>query len=464
MKVNLGRRALVVWAVAWATLGGWAQSSAGGGSGVLVDGDPVVTTWVVPEYPPEMKAEKVQGRVTVQMIIDQTGKMSGLKVTKSSDPRFNDAVLKALSASVFAPAVEDGKAVEAAVALDWSFNLPYHPPKDQPQTPFRSLPKKPATPESTPNPEYPVTLIERHLDGLVVIDLEIGKGGEVSNFKILNASHPAFVRPAVDAIKSWKFHPATKGDLPVKDAKRAPLTFSYEGRGATDQRSPLEANEFILQVPEGMTAKTVCDKEPEIVSVVDPVLPLELLESGKPGEAEVSFTVSAQGTPEEVSVGNANPSACGLSLAAAVEASVFNPAVLGGRTVAVKLVKKHQFTIPADTPENDESPDARLLRIIRSGEKIPGPRGLDEKLTPLWRAVPRYPSALRTERPKASAIIEFVIDKDGRARVPKIVSTTRDEFGWAAATALQQWSFVPPTRGGLPVDVRVQVPVEFSPP
>ena len=467
MKSNIVRATFVVLAMMCTTRTDLAQSTAAGGSAVtLVDGDPLITNWVVPEYPPEMKAQKVEARVTAQMVIDETGKMSNLRVTKSSDPRFNDAVLKALNACVFTPAVEDGKPVAAGVELVWTFSLPYHPPKNQPpiDAPLHSLPKKPATPASNPNPEYPASLIERHLDGQVVFDLEIGKEGEVSNFKILNASHPDFVRPAVDAVKQWKFHPATKGDLPVKDGKRAPLSFFYEGRVATDQRSPLEANEFVLQVPEGMTKKAVCDREPEILAIADPVFPLELLESGKAGEAEVSFTVNTQGLPEEVWIKSASTPSCGFSVAAAIEASVFNPAVLDGHSVSVKLVKKHPFILPVNTPEKDEPSEVRLLRIMQLGEKISGPRGLDAKLAPLWRAVPRYPSSLRAERPQGSALIEFVIDKTGRARVPKIVSTTRDEFGWAAATALQQWIFVPPLRGGQLTDVRVQVPVEFSPP
>jgi len=62
---------------------------------------------------------------------------------------------------------------------------------------------------------------------------------------------------------------------------------------------------------------------------------------------------------------------------------------------------------------------------------------------------------------KGSAKIEFIINSEGRACLPRVVESTEPEFGWAAASALNQWVFTPPTRGGKPTDVRVQVPFGF---
>lgn len=76
-----------------------------------------------------------------------------------------------------------------------------------------------------------------------------------------------------------------------------------------------------------------------------------------------------------------------------------------------------------------------------------------------------YPPALKQgDKPAGTAMIEIVIDREGRARLPRIVSATREEFGWAAATAAAQWVFQPPMRGGHAVDVKVRVPFEFTAP
>ncbi len=61
-------------------------------------------------------------------------------------------------------------------------------------------------------------------------------------------------------------------------------------------------------------------------------------------------------------------------------------------------------------------------------------------------------------------MLDIIIAQDGRVQLPKIVSSSQDEFGWAAAAAATQWVFDPPTKGCKPVDVRVQVPFRFTPP
>jgi outer membrane biosynthesis protein TonB len=44
------------------------------------------------------------------------------------------------------------------------------------------------------------------------------------------------------------------------------------------------------------------------------------------------------------------------------------------------------------------------------------------------------------------------------------VSATNAEFGWSAATAVSQWVFKAPLRGGQPVDVKVRIPFDFKSP
>ena len=87
---------------------------------------------------------------------------------------------------------------------------------------------------------------------------------------------------------------------------------------------------------------------------------------------------------------------------------------------------------------------------------------MDTRLNPRFQVPPAYPEALRAEKPEGQAMIEFLVDREGRGRLARVVSATREEFGWAAATAVNQWVFDPPRRGGLPVDIRVSIPFQFS--
>jgi len=55
------------------------------------------------------------------------------------------------------------------------------------------------------------------------------------------------------------------------------------------------------------------------------------------------------------------------------------------------------------------------------------------------------------------AVIEVLVDEDGHAWLPRIVSATDEAFGYAAVQAAAWW-FEPPMAGGKPVVVRARVP------
>jgi TonB family protein len=146
-------------------------------------------------------------------------------------------------------------------------------------------------------------------------------------------------------------------------------------------------------------------------------------------------------------------------MVAAVEAWTFEPALVGTDPAPAHLVVTYKFAPPDSGDVN------RLMLALRPpGTGVGGAGGLDERLRPIWRVSPVYPDALRTEKPAGKAMIEFVIDREGRARLPRVVSASRAEFGWAAMAAINQWVFAPPMRGGQPVDVKVSIPVDFPPP
>ena len=116
------------------------------------------------------------------------------------------------------------------------------------------------------------------------------------------------------------------------------------------------------------------------------------------------------------------------------------------------------------TPTDEADPLAALLADFQAG-KIGGGKGLDGPLTPVYSAAPAYPARLRPLGfPGGDAVIQFVIDKDGRVRLPRVVSATNEDFGWAAATAASQWVFEVPRHNGRAVPVKVQVPFHFKSP
>jgi TonB family protein len=198
--------------------------------------------------------------------------------------------------------------------------------------------------------------------------------------------------------------------------------------------------------------------------VADPVFPYDLLLKGEGGSATVLFSVDEKGSPTGARVLDASDPEFGEALVAAVEMSAFSTPMADGHAVTAALMRKAEFTAAASGNDGAPDPVARVLAGLRAGT-IGSGAGLDAKLTPRYMISPRYPGALREGgRPSGQAVVEFVVDRDGRARLPRVVSATDRRFGWAAATAVSQWVFDGPRRGGNPADVRVQIPFQFKPP
>jgi TonB family protein len=63
---------------------------------------------------------------------------------------------------------------------------------------------------------------------------------------------------------------------------------------------------------------------------------------------------------------------------------------------------------------------------------------------------------------RGSATVDFYIDGEGRTRMPVVTRASHEVFGAAAATALSQWRFAPPTCAGRPVLVRATQQFTFS--
>lgn len=277
--------------------------------------------------------------------------------------------------------------------------------------------------------------------------------------RILAATHVDFVRAGIDVMARWRFEPAKQGDLPVPAPQRAALDFEYV-KAEDETVDVLASNGLSLVKTENLAA---LDQQPAPLVVVDPVYPYELLLTGIEGEAVADFEIGANGAVGSVTVRHATHPEFGRALGAALEACWFQPAQKEGHKVATLATKRQRFSL-AEEGEAGKSL-ARLVERLRSGDTAGlGARGLDGRLTPCYQVPPAYPDTLRTEKPNGAATIEFIVDRDGRGRLARIISATREEFGWAAATAVEQWIFEPPRRGGQPVDVRVSIPFSFQPP
>jgi TonB family protein len=80
----------------------------------------------VPVYPPELKTRKVEGEVVAAFVVDTVGlaEVNTLKILKSTDSAFADAVKVALPDMRFIPAMVGGKKVRQLVQQPFVFAIP----------------------------------------------------------------------------------------------------------------------------------------------------------------------------------------------------------------------------------------------------------------------------------------------------------------------------------------------------
>ncbi|HEX2081740.1 MAG TPA: TonB family protein [Longimicrobium sp.] len=85
----------------------------------------------------------------------------------------------------------------------------------------------------------------------------------------------------------------------------------------------------------------------------------------------------------------------------------------------------------------------------------------------LARALERhYPAVLRDSRVNGRVVIEVIVDEDGRVREgsARVVEASHPAFGEAALRAVDRFRFRPGRMAGVPVPVRVTIPIQWMVP
>jgi TonB family protein len=74
-------------------------------------------------------------------------------------------------------------------------------------------------------PQYPLELRKQKVQGTVNVVFFVDKDGKVLNPQVETSSHPAFERPALEAVRQWRFDPGTRKGEKVSFKMRVPISF-----------------------------------------------------------------------------------------------------------------------------------------------------------------------------------------------------------------------------------------------
>lgn len=414
--------------------------------------------WQHPTYPADLKAAGVDGEYRVRYVVDENGGVTEIEGV-AGDERFKDAALAAIARWKYLPRLVKGHAVPFARETIFTFDHRAKlsdPKQSGPPYAGEAPSTKPPEELSAPDPVYPEFLGKRHLFGEVELEMSIEKDGHVSGVNIHRATHPDFITAALAAVDQWKFRPAMRGRLPERGEKGAVLSFVVldHENGHELRDDWLELNGIKLRMPGNPDPALYFIGVPTPLALVDPVYPYDLRQRGVTGTVRARFTIDKEGHVVDIDVLEASDPAFGDSLHAALATWQFKPLYHLDENVAADFEIKWGF-VPADK----DSPDGRLLMAT---EKPVGARQLDKIPGVLFIRQPIRPTDSQGNRETGETKVEVVIDHDGRVCLPRVISATTPELGWAAATAVSQWYFETPRRGGIAVDTKVVIPLSFE--
>ena len=389
-------------------------------------------------YIPGTRAPTLRTRIQ----LDAAGKVTG--IAGITTPDLQSAVQDAIARWRFAPARQGGKAVASEVDVKVMC---------QPMAPAAAGGGSSPIPETRVKPMYPYAMRRHGISGEVLLEFHVDVDGRVKNAYVLQSDNPAFDDPALEAIRQWTFKPGTQDGKPVLKRMQLPMVFDIDGSDLRGYRIEVEADQS--KYPPELRY----DQAPVVRSAHVPVYPYALRRDNVRGKATAVMQIGKSGHVERVKVLSADRPEFGHALAAALERFKFDPARREGGPV-VNLLRFEQVFSERELPDvRGESlldlEKKRPERIIKSVD------ALDTPLTVLSERPAMFPVGAPAEIAAGEAVLEFLVDTDGRVRLPRVKSASHEVFGYAAIQAASSWAFEPPTVKGKPVVVQVERTVAF---
>ncbi len=185
---------------------------------------------VPPQYPPRAYAKGAQGSVTVEFVVEPSGRVTHVRILQAEPPGiFNDAARRAVRQWRFQPATENGRPVAASV----SETLVFRPPaSSQPKAGNQAAARRRLPTDHVPAnihpvhlvaPQYPPAAYRSGEGGQVMVQFTVLPDGHTANIRVLSAQPPGvFNLSAKEAVHRWRFRPVDKPTTVVQTIRFTP--------------------------------------------------------------------------------------------------------------------------------------------------------------------------------------------------------------------------------------------------
>jgi TonB family protein len=169
---------------------------------------PRPTHTVSPVHPPALRQKLIGGECDIEALVSEQGHVVHTKVVSATQPEFGTAAEEAVRQWEFQPGERDGKPVATTVRIPFNFSFTPEEVLDivagrkvfRENTgtviPAEQLPTWPQ-PNHIYLPAYPDQFRGSGKHGKVVVAIVVDEDGHVINPKIVKATYPEFVMPAL---------------------------------------------------------------------------------------------------------------------------------------------------------------------------------------------------------------------------------------------------------------------------
>jgi TonB family protein len=147
-------------------------------------------------------------------------------------------------------------------------------------------------PIDTTAPEYPESLIDTGSDGVAKIQFTVNGKGVVEDAEVVEATEPEFGEAALEALKQWRFRPATVDGKPV--SKKVVLPFRFTA-SIEDKLNAAIGRKVYQEITAKKLLARNLDERPIVVKRVRALYPPQLNGSGVDERVTVQVTIGPDG-------------------------------------------------------------------------------------------------------------------------------------------------------------------------
>ena len=317
-------------------------------------------TKVSPVYPPLARQARIQGVVVLNAVISKTGDVEDVQLV-SGHPMLAPAAIEAVKQWKYRPYLLNGEPVEVETQIQVNFTLSdYQPPRSAEGLLQISESEMRSLRITTVDPSYPPLALEAHVQGTVILNLDINAAGEVDTVAPFSG-HPTLVQAAIVAVRQWKYRPYFLNGEPVRVHTSVSLNFALSAESAsqgsvTDAlvppdiasggrtgsagdpnpllRTPLPKR---IRVSDGVSQGLLLTK-------VNPEYPPEAKQARIQGEVILKVNIAEDGTVKQVELISGHPMLAQAAIDA-VQKWIYRPYELNSTPVEVETQVRVDFTL-----------------------------------------------------------------------------------------------------------------------